>query len=610
MKRIFGVLIGFLIAGFIGCLIFGFAMSVPQEAELAGKNAYKFCTAIQYFLDFLPALVFAGYSVSFAVYFGHNCESSMYRYSAAMVKRLQKVMTSAIACVLLLSLSNETFGILVQQKKTQIINRPGMINEYVRVAKDLYDQGFSKRAKKYAQAALALDPKSKEASEIYNLAEIDIKTENAKMPLFDSSANPVEEKTDAIIFDEQKVSKVYELLQKSKNAYKNENWFDAHYYAQQGLIYITAKDPNEDELKTLSRQAWANLTEVHNNAKTAQQLEFQEKYRGYVALVEKDDLKAYYIFKKLSENSLEGAKDPDVIFYLDVAQKRVEEKTFFIDETLELENFEDENNVYFSYTYQNGAKDIWFFKGVNTVQSSALTMQYIRDLYIVSFDKNGQFERSMHTAYAKVLPVNTDILDDDVKITLGIEKGVKNIPYILLKSVGRSDSAQVWSPEYVYPSGTVENKPEYMLYAMDFSEFKKLEQSSGSPSQMPLLTLASLAFKSNDYGFSQEMYGQIVLNRFLYPLFMLFMLILLASFAWNNRVGETQYFKFSWLISFPALIVALFLFYEIGMFVFRLVNYTLLISVKGTGALFAGIGVYLVFMIVSIVYFLSRKTDD
>lgn len=609
MKKIFGILSGFLIVGFLICLVVGFVLPIPQAAEIAGKSAYKFCVGVEYFLNFLPGVIFAGFTVSFAVYFGHNCEGSSRRYSGAMAKRLQSIMISGLVCVLLLSLANETFGILVKQKKNNILNRPGIINEYVRVAKNLYDQGFNKRAKKYAQAALSLDPKSREASEIYNLAEIEIKTENAKTPVFDSSAQPVLEKDNSLIFDEEQVSLVFDYLTKAKNAYAEERWFDAHYFAQQGILFVTSKDPNLAELKDISTQAWNNLSQLHKQAKTKEQRLFEEKYRGYVALVEKDDLKAYYIFKGLSDSSAEYARDPDVVFYLDIAQKRVEEKTFFVDETLELENFEDENNVYFSYSYANGSKDIWFFKGVNTVNSSGLSIQYLRDLYIVSFTNNGKWEKTMHTPYAKMLPVSTNSIDDGTKEKLSIKADVKTIPYVLLKSVGRSDSNQVLAPEYTYPDGRQEAMADYMLFPLDYTEFIRLEKSSGDPSSMPLMTLASLAFRSTEYGFSQEIYGQIVMNRFLYPLFVLVMIILLASFAWNNRVGATQYFKFSWLISFPALIVALFLYYDLGMFLFHLLNYTLLIHTGGISALFAGIGLYVTFLIISIVYFLSRKTE-
>lgn len=609
MKKIFGVLVGFLIAGFITCLIIGLVKQVPLEAQAAGKTAYKLLNGVDYFLSYLPGLVFAGFSVSFAVYFGHNCESSGRRYSAAMAKRMQMIMISGLVSVFILTLANEAFGIIVKQKKTQIVNRPGVINEYIRVAKDFYDQGYNKRAKKYAQAALALDPKSREASEIFNLAEIEIRTENAKTPVFNSSAEPVIEKNDELVFDETQVALVYDYLQKAKDAYAQENWFDAHYFAQQGLVYVTAKDPNESELKSLSVKAWANLTEVHNRKKTPEQMEFEEKYRGYVALVEKDELKAYYIFKKLSESNSEGARDPDVLFYLDIAQKKVEEKTFFIDETLELESFEEENNVYFTYNYPNGAKDIWYFKGVNNVSTGGLSVQYLRDFNIVSFDKDGQWERTLHTPYAKVLPVASDALDDTVKEKMNIQKDTDTILYILLKSVGRNDEEQVWKPEYSYADGTYDSRADYLLAPIDYKEFVKLEHSAGKPEEMPLSSLLGLAFKAKEYGFSGEMYEQILLNRCLYPLYVLFLILLLASFAWNNRIGATQYFKFSWLLSFPLLIVVMLIYYEIGIFLFHLLNYTLVIRIDGAGALFGGIGLYMMFMILSIVYFLSRKTE-
>ena len=106
------------------------------------------------------------------------------------------------------------------------------------------------------------------------------------------------------------------------------------------------------------------------------------------------------------------------------------------------------------------------------------------------------------------------------------------------------------------------------------------------------------------------MYGQVVMNRFLYPLFILVLMIVLASFAWNNRIGETQYFKFSWLLSIPIIICVFMIVYYLMLFIFHLINYTFLAAIGGIGALFAALGFYVVLLIVAMIHFLARRTKS
>ena len=115
----------------------------------------------------------------------------------------------------------------------------------------------------------------------------------------------------------------------------------------------TPKDPNLEALKKISNSAWNNLSEYHNLEKSEDQQIFDKKYEGYLALVQKDDLKAYYLFKQLYMSSRMMQSDPDVKFYLEIAENRVNERAFFIDETFELESFENANDIYFVCNYKD-----------------------------------------------------------------------------------------------------------------------------------------------------------------------------------------------------------------------------------------------------------------
>ena len=158
------------------------------------------------------------------------------------------------------------------------------------------------------------------------------------------------------------------------------------------------------------------------------------------------------------ENYPEMQQDPDVAFYFEVAKERVAQKYFYVDETFELENFEEANDIYFSYTKADGSTDIIFFKGVSSVKATGQTIQYLRDFTITTIDRYGKFVRKMHTPYAKLMPISVKSINDATKTMLEIPKKAKFVPYLLLKSVGRDDPNMTYIPRYTYKNGETSTK--------------------------------------------------------------------------------------------------------------------------------------------------------
>ena len=99
-----------------------------------------------------------------------------------------------------------------------------------------------------------------------------------------------------------------------------------------------------------------------------------------------------------------------------------------------------------------------------------------------------------------------------------------------------------------------------------------------------------------------------MLNRILFPLYFLLLFIMLACFAWDNRVGGNQMFRFAWVFGFPFIIVISAFFYKLAFILFKLMNYTILCVTTGIGALALGAVVYIVLMIIMSISFMSRHT--
>lgn len=591
------------------CLVFGFMLNVPFEVSKNSVIVYKILTGFELFVKYLPVFIIASFILTFSVHFGQHCEGSVVRFSQAMVERFKMIMIFSLVLTFVITMSNEVFGTLINRKKQTIVEKQKILNEYLKVGNNLFDNGFYERAKRYGNVALKLQPNSKKAIDLIDRSEVEIQRQensNLRFKIYESVEDA--EKVDKVVINPEQINEVYSYYLKAKAAYDKKEWFNAHFFAETGISLATPKDPNLEELKKISNSAWNNLSEYHDLEKSEDQQIFDKKYEGYLALVQKDDLKAYYLFKQLYMSSRQMQSDPDVKFYLEIAENRINEKSFFIDETFELESFENANDIYFACNYKDGTKDLVYFKGMTSVEETGNSVQYLRDLTIVTIDNEGNFYRKMNVPYAKVLPVSVKNISPSVKQLMGIENDVETIPYIMLKSIEREREDSEVFPVYTYVDGSVGNKPEYLLLSMPYEHFLMLEKLKNDVTSIPLGELLNLARISEEYGFPQEMFSQAFMDRIFYPIWILILFLLIATFAWNNRVGNGQYFKLTWVFAFPEFLVISYIFYKLSMFIFKLMNFTLLGIFGFLNACIAAVIVYFVIMVFAGVKFLACKT--
>ena len=609
MKKNIIVLSFILIFSLIVCLIIGFVLNVPFEVSKNSVFLYKILTGLELFVKYLPVFIIASFILTFSVHFGQHCEGSIVRFSQAMVERFKKIMIFSLVLTFIITMSNEVFGTLINRKKQSIIESQKILNEYLKVGNNLFNNGFYERAKRYGNVALTLQPNSKEAVDLIDRAEVEIQrneNSNLRFKIYESVEEA--EKVDKVVINPEQINEVYSYYLKAKDAYDKKEWFNAHFFAETGISLATPKDPNLEDLKKISNSAWNNLSEYHNLEKNEEQQIFDKKYEGYLALVQKDDLKAYYLFKQLYMSSRQMQSDPDVKFYLEIAENRVNEKSFFIDETFELESFENANDIYFACNYKDGTKDLVYFKGMTCVEETGNSVQYLRDLTIITIDNEGNFYRKMNVPYAKVLPVSVKNIPPSVKQLMGIEDDVESIPYLMLKSIERERENSEVFPVYTYSDGSVGNKPEYLLLSMPYEHFLMLENFKNNVTSIPLPQLLKLAKISEQYGFLEEMFTQSCLDRLFYPIWILILFLLISTFAWNNRVGSGQYFKLTWVFAFPEFLVISYVFYKLSMFIFKLINFTLLGVFGFLNACISALIFYLVMMVLAGVKFLACKT--
>ena len=610
MKKILIILFSFLGLGFLTCIIIGFCQKPPVMLLDSAVGNYKFFSGREMFSKILPAMVLSGFALGCSIQFGNHSEGSFSRFSQAMFTRFKSIIIISLICSFLLTFSNEVLALTAKRKKIALAHQPELVNEYIEAGNNFLIQNKPESAAAYAQEALSLDKSNKEAVNIKNQADILLNLQETRTVRILHETNLDELfKDSSSNIDTENMSQVYDLFLKAQACWDKQEYFTAHYYAESALKICSGKDPNVSRLKEISADSWNKLSELHELARTDDQNLFMEKYSGYKALMEEDYLKAYYILKNIQMEHPELKNDSDLIFYEAIAEKKINERTFFIDETWNLKSFESANDIYFSLKYDDGWQDIIYFKGMTQVKTTGGLVQYLRDFSIHSIDPNGDFYSSLHVPYAKVLAVSVKDINPLTKDNMGIARNINFVPYILLKSIDRVDSNKEIKPTFQFADDEYVSYLDYTMIPIEFSEFQMIEEATLNPDSIPLSSLFRIISKAQTYGYSTEVYGLLLLNRLLYPLFLLLAFLIISTIAWSNRLDANEFFKATWLIIFPLTAIFSQFFVQILGFVFKLGNYGLLILFGPNMALFAGFGIYILLIFFASLFFMSRKAE-
>lgn len=602
MKRVLQILFGYILFCFCVCLAAGFFTGALPELLEKSVRMYRLYAGLRLFCRILPAVAVTGFIIGSAVSFGRSPEGSVMRFSPAMFERYRHVIVMGLVCSFVLTCAAEIGTPFLGSKQQQLEQLPKLVREYVRIGTNAYASGDSGSAYQYAQLAVKIDPKSGEALQLAAKAESAVKSfrKNQKSAILPEISRGVSEEGYT----------VSELRQRAEAAYAKGNWFDAHYYAETGISVASPKDTNVELLKQTAAAAWNKLSLAETPAETEEERVYKRKLDGYKLLMDGDNLKAYYVFRTLSMQSHALSIDPDVVRYLGLAGARLAAESFFIDETFNMQEFETAGNVYFTIRRADGSTDIVYIKGITSMKGTDGMVQYLRGLSVFSLDKNGAYARSMYVQYAKLLEVPVSDFDDGTRIALGIDGRTEYVPYVLLRSVDRDTDGIVNKPQYRYADAGEEDEKGQLVLPIPYDDFELLAEASKGAELMSIPALFHFAGKAVQYGYSEEVFGQVMLNRILYPLFILVIIVCSASFAWNYRIGEKLMFKTVWTAAFPLFSVLAYIVFEALLWLYKLFNYVFLGAAGRQYALLVGCGVYIAILIIASIVFLARNSAD
>lgn len=639
MKKVFLILSIYTFFVFAVCMGGTFFYGHIPALLPGAEKSFCFLRGLQWFLTCLPAILLSGFIVACSVHWQKNIRDSRKRFSQAMLGRYRNVLIISLGLVFVLSMNNEIFLPSVRNKIRVMKNEPGELSHAVDTASMLLNQNRPVLAWQYAQKATAIDPNDPVANHVLKRALDAVELARDRERRMDSAIylTPVQEEKPLHAKDHS--YSVSELVQLAKKAVAEENWFNAHYWANLAVEACSGTDTNFPQATEIASLAWNKLNRPSPYERESVNEYYAKKKEAYNALNAGDSLRAYYIFHSLSG---EYTSDPDLLRFETLAREDVEGQFFFTDEVESIPQMANSHNIYFTLESPDGGRMIFFIKHAMSMRRDGGLVRYLDDVTMVQYTRAGDFVRSMHVPAAKVIFQSVSAFDKTYLEENGILKEWKNVPLLILQSVDRNTEGLVNKPVYSYEETglpekymeqlgfrvmgknvTVEStsvasapktswrgkmsEPNILVLPMPYADFALLTDASLGPASMNLVALSDFITKSTRYGFAEELFTENFLCRLLYPLFMLVLCLVCAIVGWNYRIEDDKIlFRFIWLLFIPLLSVVVFVALEFLVYFFNVVNFVI-VGGFGTSALAVAFVIYLVLFVLFSIVFVGRK---
>lgn len=601
-KTVFFVLLIETLVVFFICVASGFIFFETPDWNLGSPFLYKFQNGLLLFFKLLPAIFVAGIIIGYSWGFGKQNNNPPHRFSEIFVIYLKNVIISSLICTSLCFLAAEVGIPLISYSRAQMEENSKNIDEYIILAKKNLATGDYGTALFYANYVLDIAPNSQEAIDLARFIE-ESQFLNKKEIVSDNDVLPT------LVTTKISDMTVPELFKKATEYYAKEDYFNAHYYSSLVLEISKLNYANRDYAKQLASDSWNKLLHIDAFENDLSKEVFQRKKEGYIALSSGDYFKAYYIYQDLLEKY---PLDYDIKNFYETSKELLGTRYFFIDETLDKQQFEKFRNVFFTIPRLDGGKDIISIKGITSIDTTGGRVQYLRGFSVVSYDKNDEWIMSLSVPYAKMCSMPLENMSQELTDYIGEFSKTKFVPYLFLKSVDRKYENIFITPRIETKDGLNLISATSYVMPIPFEDFAMLCDVSHGPETMSLISLYKFSKVASDYGYSSEIYSQSLINRFSYPVILLICFLLASIIAWNSRILSEDSFKFSWLLLFPVIIVLAYAFIQCFRFMMSLVFYAILVFVAfvGNGAVFISLFILLFVLFLCFLRFVSLKSNS
>jgi hypothetical protein len=301
------------------------------------------------------------------------------------------------------------------------------------------------------------------------------------------------------------------LVQKAQYYFDRQDWFSAHYYAQQAA----ALDPRRTDALRLASQAWDKLNGQPGEGGDAGAKLFQQKKDAYALLAGGDAMAAYYRFVALAA---QNPKDADIKTYLDEAGKKVAQESFFLDDAKQVETLPGTQGILFLNGLTGGATEA---VSIGKMVEMPGGDDYFYDVEAIHYDASGNVLWHMSAPY-----------------------GRREGDSLLMHCIDRTDPSVQFLPLYVQGSRPPAERATLTLQPT-VEELRALSTSRNALAVMSLDELWRMRGRLDAFGLSADTLMVNMAMKMLMPFAFLVLSIFSLTLGWAFRARTARMSPFA-----------------------------------------------------------------
>ncbi|GHV24661.1 hypothetical protein AGMMS4952_00680 [Spirochaetia bacterium] len=332
----------------------------------------------------------------------------------------------------------------------------------------------------------------------------------------------------------QAVRDAAEALNMAKTALSEERYYDAHWLATLASRLSRAGSMEAQEAARIASLAWNAISSPEPNSRANQNYAlYNTKRQGYEAMVSNDWIRAYYIFRELSEQT---PADPDVVKFLAESTRGITNLAFFVDE-LSGGIGENLTGAVFSIPLipsglSPGGRVVMRADSLITYPDYS----YAIGLEAAAFDGSNKPLFAVKAPYAKLIP-------------LTIREKPRLV--ILLQALDRNDETRRWKPVWD-GSGRSELGESQIALDTTYEQFLWLSKARRQVGSLFFTDLLAMGKDFGSYGYIPQVFQAEIIRRIAEPVILLPLTIFAIIIGWRFRAKKApRYLGFPMLIIIP-----------------------------------------------------------
>ena len=547
LYRIFFVFFIFFTVAFFILLLYYFFIHDTPPVLLPFVNSYIIITACITLIAYTPSIYLFTLVCTLSFLFAKMEDNNVLERSLAMKLYLKTLLRIMLIFALLSLVLFECVLPLLRLKQQNYTRETEIYTESLKEANELYllsktatedTEHFYKRGIHTLHHALEIFPSDIEAN--YLLESYLLNKPTTHEPIIESSdtLQPVENING------------FELLDLAKAAYKDGDFFSAHYFATTASDLLSPTTNEYQTSQNLIADTWSIIENGDTSTLKKEQELYQKKKAIYNAFLQGSYIKANTLIQELYHET-KTYSDKQLASLKALTTEKLQSQVFFYTDLERAPALTKLNN--FSLTIYGTQNPLYRIEaeriGYHIPKQSNKNLEPEFFLENVNLTKYS----AMHTPLFSLTCENARIISR--------MSGSDETLVLQLTMVGET-SRQPNKYPTVLSGNPSEPDLLFQILPIDMKTLIRGLESRFSPSHLSLSSLNSLCSVAPTFGLDRTKYNLEIIFRLLCPLVYILLALRIATISWNFRLDKKQ-LRFLHIASLPASFLLCVLFIEI-----------------------------------------------